>query len=172
LGAIVLSALRDVRIWVFMGLGVVLSSAMWAMLGLFVAGTLSTREADLSKLTPEQRMQAELETVDRLGREVLGVEGGIPVAELTEEHRLMMEGVEVEDFELVGEGPIGLVPKIEVPVQQRIGEVSAPPSGFQRASAPPTPISPLFASLGCGAVIVMFGMLGTALLFWPRGEPT
>jgi hypothetical protein len=164
-----LGALRDMRIWLFIGLGVVLSSAMWAVLALFVAGTLSAREAELSRLTPEQRLQAELETVDQLSREMLGVEAGIPVAELTEEQRLAMDELAGEDFELAEEEPIGLVPSHLKPVRdERLRVPPPPPPGFQRSTEAATPVSPALAALGCGGVIVLFGLIGTAVLFWPR----
>jgi hypothetical protein len=166
-----LATLRDVRIWLFIGLGVVLSSAMWAVLALFVAGTLESREADLSRLTPEERLQVELRMVDQLRREVLGREAGIPVAELTEEQRLAMEEIAGEEFEVPEEETLGLVPRGQTPLQdERIRPPPPPPPGFERAAEPPTPISPALASMGCGVVIVMFGLLGTALLFWPRAE--
>jgi hypothetical protein len=75
-----LSIFSDPRIWAAILIAAALRAGWAVWWSWTVDAELAAREAALEKLSPEERMEAELRTADALAREVLGVELGVEAA--------------------------------------------------------------------------------------------
>jgi hypothetical protein len=77
-----LSIWRDPRIWLVVLLAAFVRVGWTWYVDRELSGELAAYEADLAKLPPEERLEAELRTADALATNVLGVDLGVDVEQI------------------------------------------------------------------------------------------